>query len=200
MIQIMITKDVFETYTYFYVDKKTNHGFLIDPGAQADRILTYIAKKSWIIEKILLTHGHFDHTGAVDSIHRSLNIPYLIHENGKKYLEDVQWNLSAYCKRNVVLKEAEYLSDRDEIALEVNKDFSLKTIYTPGHTSDSVAFYSQKDKVAFVGDTIFKGTIGSTQYVGSNVQDLQNSIAKRIFRLPSEVTLYPGHSPSTTLA
>ena len=130
---------------------------------------------------------------------KRLQIPYYIHENGKRYLEDTKWNLSVYCKRNVVLKDAEYLQDGDEISLAENKDFKLKVIYTPGHTSDSVLYYAKNDKTAFVGDTIFKGTIGSTQYVGSNEKDLQNSIMKKIFTLPDETVLYPGHSRSTTV-
>ena len=199
MVQSMITTDVFDTYTYFYIDMKTKHGFLIDPGAEADRILDFIAKKGWVIEKILLTHGHFDHTGAVDAIHKRLQIPYFIHEKGKRYLEDAKWNLSTYCKRNVILKDAEYISDGDEIVLKDNKDFKLKVVYTPGHTSDSVLYYSKTDQVAFVGDTIFKGTIGSTQYVGSNERELQNSIFNRIFKLPKDTVLYPGHSKSTTV-
>lgn len=199
MIYSMITTDVFDTYTYFYIDEKTKHGFLLDPAAESGKLLHFIAKNGWTIEKILLTHGHFDHTGAVDELHKSMQIPYFIHENGKLYLEDNKWNLSAYCKRNVILNDALYLRDGDEIRLSENKDFKLQVIYTPGHTSDSVMYFSQKDKVAFVGDTIFKGTIGSTQYVGSNVRDLQDSILNRIFTLPQEVILYPGHSESTTI-
>ena len=199
MIRSIITTDVFDTYTYFYIDDKTNRGFLIDPAAEPDKLLAIIDNNSWIIEKILLTHGHFDHTGAVDAIHKTLNIPYFIHENGRRYLEDTIWNLSAYCKRNVVLKDEKLIKDSDEISLSANKDFLLKVLYTPGHTSDSVIFYSPKDKVAFVGDTIFKGAIGSTQYHGSSDKDLQNSILNRIFTLPKKTILYPGHSEYTTV-
>lgn len=199
MIKSVIVKDVFETYTYFYIDDETKHGFLIDPGAEAERLLAIIAENGWTIERILLTHGHFDHTGAVEKIHKSLQIPYYTHENGKKYLENTKWNLSTYCKRNVLLKDARLLQDGDEIFVTSNENFGLKVMYTPGHTSDSVIFYSEKDKVAFVGDTIFKGGIGSTQYPGSNPFDLENTIINRIFKLPQGVVLYPGHSEKTTV-
>lgn len=199
MIYSMITTDVFDTYTYFYIDEKTKHGFLIDPAAESQKLLHIIAENGWTIEKILLTHGHFDHTGAVDELYKLLQIPYFIHEKGKRYLEDNKWNLSAYCKRNVILNDALYLRDGEVIRLSENKEFKLQVIYTPGHTSDSVMYFSKIDKVAFVGDTIFKGTIGSTQYVGSSVKDLQDSILNRIFTLPQEIILYPGHSKSTTI-
>lgn len=199
MIKSVIVKDVFETYTYFYIDAETKHGFLIDPGADTERLLAIIAEKGWTIERILLTHGHFDHTGAVEKIHKSLQIPYYIHENGKKYLENTNWNLSSYCNRNVLLKDAKLLQDGNEIFVTSNENFGLKVMYTPGHTSDSVIFYSEKDKLAFVGDTIFKGCIGSTQYPGSNSADLEKSIMNQIFKLPQDVVLYPGHSEKTTV-
>ncbi len=201
MIYILKVRDYFETYTwcYFSIDEKTKHGFLIDPGAEADKILDVIRKNKWTIEKILLTHGHFDHTEAVEVISSKLQIPYLIHAEGKKYLESTHYNLSKYCKKNVILNKAEYFQNGDEICLPNNPNFKLKVIHTPGHTEDSVTFYSETDSVAFVGDTIFLGSIGNTEYPGGNRTQLQNSIMKKIFTLPEETVLYPGHSESTTV-
>lgn len=199
MVKQLVVKGVFETNTYFYIDEKTGHGFLIDPGAQADKLLQIIQKNNWTIEKILLTHGHFDHTGAVDHIHHELQIPYYIHENGVKYLEDTNWNLSSYRERNVQLKQAQYLLDGQQIRLSVNQEMSLQVIETPGHTNDSVVFYSLHDRIAFVGDTIFMGSIGSTQYPGSSARNLENSILNKIFCLPEDIILYSGHSAWTTV-
>ena len=138
MIRRIVVKDVFAVNCYFYIDDETRHGFLIDPGAQASRILQKIAENGWTIERILLTHGHFDHTGAVSEIAQTLGIPYCIHRAGEKYLTDTRWNLSAYCGRNVYLDGAEYFDDGDVIRLEPNPSFALKVIHTPGHTPDSV--------------------------------------------------------------
>lgn len=142
MIRRIVVKDVFAVNCYFYIDDETHHGFLIDPGAQASRILQKIAENGWTIERILLTHGHFDHTGAVSEIAQTLGIPYSIHRDGEKYLTDTRWNLSAYCGRNVYLDGAEYFGDGDIIRLKANPSFALKVIHTPGHTPDSVTFYS----------------------------------------------------------
>lgn len=199
MIRTVIVNDVFETNSYFYIDENTKHGFLIDPGAEADKLLAIIDKNRWKIDGILLTHGHFDHTGAVEQIQASLQIPYYAHENGMKYLADTRWNLSSYCKRSVILKQPKLLQHGDEIFVTSNNDFGLKVMHTPGHTSDSVIFYSKKDKVAFVGDTIMKGCIGTTQYPGGNSDDLVKSILDGIFHLPQDVVLYPGHSEKTTV-
>lgn len=197
MIQQFLVKDVFEVYGYFYIDDKTGHGFLIDPGAQADKILDIINKNSWIIEKILLTHGHFDHTGAVEEIRQKLGIPYLIHKNGARFLSDNKLNLSSYCKRNIVLKHAEYFDDYDII--RTSTDLCLHVIHTPGHTPDSVVFYNEQEGVAFVGDTIFRGSIGNTGYPGGNMEQLRVSIVDKIFQLPAETILYSGHSDMTTV-
>ena len=75
----------------------------------------------------------------------------------------------------------------------------LRVIHTPGHTTDSVVYYSEKDRVAFVGDTIFKGSAGNWQYPGGNRQTLVESITEKIFALPDDTVLYSGHSEETTI-
>lgn len=109
MIETVVVKDVFETNAYFYIDEKTKHGFLIDPGAQADRLLEMIEKKQYTIEKIILTHGHFDHMGAVKAISERLQIPVYMHKDGKKYATDTLWNLSSLCKRDIRLHDIQYI-------------------------------------------------------------------------------------------
>lgn len=88
----MITKlpvtGLFTTNSYFLIDSETNHGFLIDPAAEAATLLYYIKKNNLIIEKILITHGHFDHIGAVEEISEALKIPVYVHEEGKKYIQN----------------------------------------------------------------------------------------------------------------
>ena len=180
MIVEVPVKGYFEENCFFYIDDRTKHGFIIDPGAQADGLIDVIRENGWVIEKILLTHGHFDHTGAVDEIQRILGIPVLAHRRSGEYLLDARKNLSALCGPAITVKDVENLDDGDTIALEANQDFCLKVIYTPGHTTDSVTFYSEAEHVAFVGDTIFKGSIGNYQYPGGNPDDLQMSIINRI--------------------
>lgn len=199
MIVEVPVKGYFEENCFFYIDDRTKHGFIIDPGAQADGLIDVIRENGWVIEKILLTHGHFDHTGAVDEIQRILGIPVLAHRRSGEYLLDARKNLSALCGPAITVKDVENLDDGDTIALEANQDFCLKVIYTPGHTTDSVTFYSEAEHVAFVGDTIFKGSIGNYQYPGGNPDDLQRSIINRIFTLPDETILCSGHSEQTTV-
>ena len=198
MIAEVPVKGYFEENCFFYIDDRTKHGFIIDPGAQGKELLALIRKNGWTIEKILLTHGHFDHIGAVDILRDALGIPVLAHRRSDEYLLDARKNLSALCGPSITVENVVYLDDRDEVRLHADSDISFKVIYTPGHTTDSVVFYSEKDSVAFVGDTIFKGSIGNYQYPGGNAVDLQRSIINKIFSLPDDTILYSGHSEQTT--
>ena len=185
------------TNAYFYIDETTKHGFLIDPGAEPDKILSDIKENQLSIDKILITHGHFDHIGAVAEVSKILGIPYYAHQNAKQYLTDGAYNLSSYFGEGIKLSEACYFEENDEFSLSDN--LSLKVVYTPGHTLDSVVFYDKKNGIAFVGDTIFKGSVGRTDVPGGDFQTLQTSIKNKILALPDETILYSGHSDSTTV-
>ena len=188
-----------ETNAYFYIDEKSNHGLLIDPAAEPEKLLRIIKDNRWTIEKMLITHGHFDHIGAVKKIHEELKIPYFIHQNGKEYLTNPNFNLSAYFGTAITLNNATYFQEDDIITLE-NNATSLKIIHTPGHTQDSVLFYDEQNNLAFVGDTIFKNSIGRTDFPGGNTQQLKQSIETKVLTLPENTILYSGHSASTTVA
>ena len=184
---------------FFYVDDTTKHGFIIDPGAQAEKLLGMIREKGWIIEKILLTHGHFDHIGAVNEIRSALKIPVLAYKSDDDYLRDPEWNLSPSFGLSIIIENTESIKDGQIIHLDADPAFSLKVIYTPGHTTDSVIYYSERDHAAFVGDTIFKDSIGNYQLPGGNFAAIQKSIMERIFTLPDDTVLYSGHTEQTTV-
>lgn len=188
------------TNTYFYIDEQTQTGFLIDPAAEADKLLQLINENNWKIEKILLTHGHFDHIGAVQQLSTTLNIPYFIHTNGAQYLNDPQFNLSIFTPPPIILASAEYINDGDIINLNANPQICLQVIATPGHTSDSVIYYDSANSLAFVGDTIFKDSYGATHFPGGDFSQLMNSIKNKVLTLPEETLLYPGHEQATSVA
>lgn len=188
-----------ETNAYFYIDEKTKHGFLIDPAAEAEKLLHIIQTNNWIIEKMLITHGHFDHIGAVQKLAQILDIPYLAHQRSQEYLSNGDMNLSNYFKAPIILREAQYVKEGDIIALTVNPQVQLQVIYTPGHTQDAVTYYDAKQHAAFVGDTIFKNSIGATHFPGGNLSELMQSIKQKILTLPDDTILYSGHSEPTTV-
>ena len=135
----------------------------------------------------------------MDILRDALGIPVLAHKRSDEYLLDARMNLSALCGPPITVDNVVYLDDGDEVKLQTDSGTSLKVIYTPGHTTDSVIFFSEKDSVAFVGDTIFRGSIGNYQYPGGNAVDLQRSIINKIFSLPDDTILCSGHSEQTTV-
>lgn len=193
------TRGVFVTYCYFAIDEKSGHGFLIDCGAQGKEVADLIKAQGWTIEKILLTHGHFDHTGGIQKLREELNIPVWIHENGKQYLEDPVINLSAEHGRDVIIDNAHYFKDGDLFVLEGNPDECLQVAHIPGHTRDSSMFYDKKAHTAYVGDAIFKGQPGIWSFPTGDKDKLLSSIRNKIMALPDNTVLCSGHSAQTTV-
>ena len=199
MIACVPVKGYFEVNCYLWVDDETKHGFLIDPGAQGHALMELCHENGWYIEKILLTHGHFDHIGGIAAIRAETDIPVYIHEAGEAYLTDTHLNLSRYCHCDMTVHGAKHFRDGDTFRLESNPACSLQVIHTPGHTPDSVVFYDAQHGTAFVGDTIFKGSRGNDQYPGGNGRQLISSIRQRILALPDETRLLSGHSDETSV-
>ncbi len=199
MILLVEVQGIFATNAYFYVDDETLHGFLIDPGAQASRLLKIIDEKNFTIEKILLTHGHFDHIGAAAEIQRALKISICMQKNGRAYVENPVWNLSAQFGLNMTLDDVIFLEDYSEIFLDDKPSFGLKLIPVAGHTTDGAIFYSARDGVAFVGDSIFLGSYGRTDFYGGDEEILFADIKQKILTLPDETILLSGHTPPTTV-
>ena len=196
MILPVPVKDVFWTNCYFYADENSGHCFIIDPGAEGEKLINIAWSNGWVINGIILTHGHFDHTGGIAEIRRKISPPVYAHELGKSYLHDTMKNLSRLCGRNVVVDDVRYVHDGDVLTL--SHGHALRVIHTPGHTEDSITLYDAGKGVAFVGDTIFRGQPGSDKYPGGNTRDLQESIRK-ILSLPERTVLYSGHSEATTV-
>ena len=199
MIQAL-SGGMFGELTYLYIDDVTKHGFVIDPGVEGEKLVSYIKEQGFVIEKILLTHGHIDHISSAKEVRDALGASIVIHKEGKIYLEDPKWNLSMnYFEVPLTMEADEYVEHGDEIVLEANADFKVQVIYVPGHTADGVAYYSEKEGLAFVGDIIFEGSVGRSDLLGGNAVRLLDGIRKQIFSLPDETVLFPGHGNQTTV-
>lgn len=200
IVQTVPVTGAITTNTYFYIDNLTKHGFLIDPGAQADKLLKIITDNNWTIEKILLTHGHFDHIGAVNTLQKRLNITCITHINGKQYLTNPEYNLSAWFGSPLIVSDFQSMPEGSEFSLSTNPKLKLQMIATPGHTQDAVIYYDKDNHLTFVGDTIFKNSYGRTDIPGGNEAQLLQSITRKILTLPPDTILYSGHSAPTDVA
>lgn len=175
--------------------EKTLSAVVIDPGDEADRILHTLAESNLTARFIVNTHGHFDHVGANKRLKEVTGAPILIHSLDAPMLSQLSssaaaWGLAA---DNSPGPDRE-LNDGDEVTLGHT---ALKVIHTPGHTPGGISLYA--GDFVFVGDTLFAGSIGRTDFPGGSFQTLKESIQHKLFALGDEVKVYAGHGPITTI-
>jgi len=178
--------------------EETGKAVLIDPGGDPDHLLDVVRDAGVTLEKILVTHGHFDHAGAVGRMARELDLPIEgPHEDDLFLLETLpQWCRQVGFPACEAFVPTRWLREGDEVFFGRQL---LKVHHCPGHTPGHVIFFHPADCLAVVGDVIFQGSIGRTDFPRGDHQTLLNSIRERIWPLGDEVTLLPGHGPTTTV-
>ena len=196
----IVARGVFATYGYFLVDARSASCLLVDPGAQAQLFANALQEKGWTLRKILLTHGHFDHIGAVDELSERFGVPAFAHRESARYLGDAALNLSASHGLSVAAHVECTLSDGDEIVLEDASDCTLQVLHVTGHTMDSVAYYDAVGGYALVGDTVYEGGPGLTVFPTGDAAQLEASIQGKLLALPHDTVLLSGHSHPITVA
>lgn len=191
--------NVFQTLCYFFIDEETGHGFMVDPGAEPEKLINKVHEKNWKIDKILLTHGHFDHSYAASEVAAALEVPVVMNKNAVGFMDNDQLNLAARYKQHVKWPEKVEYSHDGEIISGYQNRFSLKCIETPGHTPDSQIFYSREYKFALVGDMIYNNDIGLSEFPKGNKEQILTSIADKICKLPNDTYLFNGHTSPMTV-
>ncbi len=184
------------TNCYIVYDEETKKAVIIDPAENSSFILNQCRELGVMPVAVLLTHGHADHIGAVPDLVRALRIPVYAGKMEAKLLEEPSLNLSTNFGQSVSVRQAEFLEDGQELSLLGR---TWKVITTPGHTSGSVCYYLENEKVLFSGDTLFCESYGRTDFPTGSSRDLIQSVTERLLTLPEEVTVYPGHECQTTI-
>ncbi|MEW6243910.1 MAG: MBL fold metallo-hydrolase [Bacillota bacterium] len=175
--------------------EKTGEAMVIDPGASAPRILDALKEAGAACVRVVLTHAHADHIGAVREIRTRLSVPVYIHEADAGMLTDAARNLSLFSGMAVRPGAPDGLL-KDEDAFSVG-ELSFQVYHTPGHTPGGICIYGHG--VVFTGDTLFAGSIGRTDLPGGSYTTLIRSIKDKLMRLPADVVVYPGHGPESTV-
>ena len=175
--------------------QETMQAAIIDPGDEADKILQSVADSNLEVKTIINTHGHFDHVSANKGIHAATKAPILIHALDAPMLEHISasaanWGLSA---ENSPVPDRT-LNDGDTI---VFGNITLNVLHTPGHTPGGISLFTEGH--VFVGDTLFAGSIGRTDFPGGDFATLKSSIQDKLFTLGDDVRVYTGHGPETTI-
>ena len=191
-----------QTNCYFLFDKETKECVIVDPGDEAEKILRYIRNKQLKVTAILLTHGHFDHIGAVDYIYEHYHCPIYIHQEDiasraeKIIIESTTNNLSSVMSASCTTSVDEYLEDGQEIELLGQ---TVRCILTPGHTIGGMCFYFPKAGILFSGDTLFQESVGRTDFPTGSMSQIIHSIREKLLILPPAVRVYPGHGMTTSI-
>ncbi|HEX6923661.1 MAG TPA: MBL fold metallo-hydrolase [Bacillales bacterium] len=184
----------------YIIENENGEAVIIDPGGEAERLISYIESKSLKPTAVLLTHAHFDHIGAVDEVRNHWSIPVYLHGAEKDWLQDPQKNGSAFfpaADGGTIVKPADEIIER-EGSLHVGP-FTFEVLETPGHSPGSVSFYNRDSGIVFSGDALFAGSIGRTDLYAGDHGELIESIENKLLPLPDKTIVAPGHGPETTV-
>lgn len=175
--------------------ENTKKAVVIDPGDEANKILMALADSKLTVEYIINTHGHFDHVGANKKMKDATGADILIHAADAEMLEQISVASRAF---GLAVEDSppadRTVGDGDKITFG---DITLKVIHTPGHSLGGISLST--DGVVFVGDSLFYGSIGRTDFPGGDYDTLIRSIKTKLFPLGDDVVVYSGHGPASTI-
>ncbi len=177
--------------------ERSRRAALVDPGGDVDLLLAAVEKAGVTLEKLLLTHGHLDHVGGAHALAQHLGIPIIGPHPDDAFLLGslpVQAEMFGFPPATAFTPD-QWLNDGDLVALG---ELNLRVIHTPGHTPGHIVLFEPDSRHAFVGDVLFKGSIGRTDFPRGNYNDLIHAIRNKLFPLGDDIAFIPGHGPMST--
>lgn len=185
------------TNCYIVVNTETEEAFIVDPGGDANAIEQCIAELGCKPVAILLTHGHFDHACVAKEVSKTYTIPVYAHEKERETLENASLNLSESMDGNAAIYHADrYVRDGEELTIA---GFTVRVLFTPGHTAGGCCYYIAREEVVFSGDSLFCGSIGRTDFPGGSASVLVQAVRDKLLTLPGNTFVFPGHDIRTSI-
>ncbi len=177
--------------------EQTGKAAVVDPGGEIELILQRVEKEQVILESVLVTHGHLDHVGGVTELAAKLSLPIYGPQHKDKFWLDA---IPDQCRTFGFPPCETFTPDRwlnDGDIVDIGNE-QVQVIHCPGHTPGHVVFFSAKSRLAVVGDVLFNGSIGRTDFPQGDFQTLINSICNKLWPLGEDVAFIPGHGPMST--
>jgi glyoxylase-like metal-dependent hydrolase (beta-lactamase superfamily II) len=192
-----LTVGPFQENCYIVGDEATGTGVLFDPGDEATRIALAVEQTHLEISKIIITHAHIDHVGAVTTLVDEYACPVLMHREAEPMLRQLPSQaLMMGVRFGKVPNVDGYIEDEEVVRVG---DLSFTARYTPGHAPGHLAFYAADEGVVISGDALFAGGVGRVDLPGGSMEVLMRSINERLLTLPDETVVLSGHGPETTI-
>lgn len=174
----------------------TNKAALVDPGGDLPKLKAALQQAGVSLEKILITHGHIDHCGEAGTLAKELGVPIEgPQEEDRFWISRLDEDGRKYGVNGAVFEPDRWLEHGDTVRVG---DLTLDVIHCPGHTPGHVIFYHAPSKLAIVGDVLFQGSIGRTDFPRGNHADLIDAITNRLWPLGDDTLFIPGHGPTST--
>jgi len=177
---------------------ETMRGAFVDPGGDLDRLKAAAKQAGVMIEKILVTHGHIDHCGSAGILAAELGVPIEgPQEEDRFWIARLEDDGMRYGVPGKPFEPDRWLEDGDTVTVG-NLTFNVR--HTPGHTPGHIVFHHPESKLAMVGDVLFRGSVGRTDFPRGNTQQLLDSITQRLWPMGGDTHFVPGHGPMSTFA
>lgn len=191
-----LTLGICQTNCYFVYKEGSTEVIFIDPADQGEYIYNALKDRGFSIAGILLTHGHFDHIWGTNELRSLSGAKIYAYEAEKALCEDAQTNVSAQVGRPYTVVPDVYLKDGEEITIA---GMTFRLIATPGHTVGSCCYYFEDAHMLISGDTLFQESVGRTDLPTGSQSAIVRSIREKLFVLPEDVKVYPGHGDVTNI-
>lgn len=183
---------------YLVINDELKEAVVVDPGGHANAIADQLKKQGVKLAGIFLTHAHFDHADGAEDLQKLMGSNIYAHEAEARTLEDPRYNMSNMMGRGmgVSYKADVFVKEGQIIELA---GFQFQVIHTPGHTEGGCCYYMEEEKILLSGDTLFCGSIGRTDFPGGSYGTLIRSVQEKLFPLPAEVKVLPGHEGTSLI-
>lgn len=194
-----LTVGMFQSNTFVVSCDRTNEAVLIDAGDEADRIIEHIESSDLRLKMIIATHGHIDHVAAIPEVSEAFSVPVFMHRDELPVYRSAGQQAALFgLEPPVTLEIDHFLTDGDTVRIG---ELAGRVIHTPGHSPGGVTivFDAETPPKAFVGDVLFRGSIGRTDLMGASPRRMFEILKNVFLAMPDDMVVHPGHGPDTTI-